>query len=65
MKEIGVGLWCWSLPHPQWAPEDFEDGVNFVELASLSAPEHVAEGAARALGLRPGGLSPTCTISSA
>ena len=37
--------------------EDFEDGVNFVELASLSAPEHVAEGAARALGLRPGGLS--------
>jgi predicted ATPase/DNA-binding CsgD family transcriptional regulator len=39
--------------------EDFEDGVCFVELAPLSVPELVAEGAARALGLRPAGLSPT------
>ncbi len=39
--------------------EDFKDGVGFVELASLSAPELVAEGAARALGVRWGGtLSP-------
>ena len=29
MKEIGVGLWCWSLPHPQWAPEDLEDGAGW------------------------------------
>ena len=39
--------------------EDFEDGVCFVELAHLSIPGLVAEGAARALGLRPAGLSPT------
>src|SRR5215210_8453016 len=39
--------------------EDFEAGVCFVELAPLSAPELVAEGAARALGLRLAGLSPT------
>jgi glyoxylase-like metal-dependent hydrolase (beta-lactamase superfamily II) len=29
VKEIGVGLWCWSLPHPQWAPEDLEDGAGW------------------------------------
>jgi hypothetical protein len=39
--------------------EDFEDGVGFVELASLSAPELVAEGVARGLGVRPAWLSPT------
>lgn len=39
--------------------EHFEDGVGFVELAPLSAPELVAEAAARALGVRWGGaLSP-------
>jgi hypothetical protein len=38
--------------------EDFEDGVVFVELAALSDPGLVAEGTARAFGLRPGGLSP-------
>jgi predicted ATPase/DNA-binding CsgD family transcriptional regulator len=38
--------------------EDFEDGVGFVELASLAAPELVAEGAARALGVRPAGRTP-------
>lgn len=39
--------------------EEFEDGVGFVELAHLSAAEPVAEGVARALGVRWGaGLSP-------
>jgi predicted ATPase/DNA-binding CsgD family transcriptional regulator len=39
--------------------EDFEDGVGLVELAPLSSPELVAEGAARALKVRWGaGLSP-------
>ena len=38
--------------------EDFEDGVVFVELAALSDTGLVAEGTARAFGLRPGGLSP-------
>jgi len=39
--------------------EEFEDGVGFVELAHLSATEPVAEGVARALGVRWGaGLSP-------
>jgi hypothetical protein len=38
--------------------EDFEGGAGFIELASLTDPELVAEGAARAFGLRPVGLSP-------
>jgi predicted ATPase len=39
--------------------EDFEDDIGFVELAPLSAPELVAEAAARALNVRWGaGLSP-------
>jgi len=39
--------------------EEFESGVGFVELASLSATELVAEGVARALGVHWGaGLSP-------
>ena len=37
MKEIGAGLWCWSLPHPEWAPDDLEDGAGWEQVVSSYA----------------------------
>lgn len=55
----GCGKTRLALQTAAHLAEDFEDGVGFVELASHSAPEFVAEAAARALGVRWGaGLSP-------
>ena len=55
----GTGKTRLALQTAAHLAEDFENGVGFVELAPLSGPELVAEGAARALDLRWGaGLSP-------
>jgi predicted ATPase/DNA-binding CsgD family transcriptional regulator len=54
----GCGKTRLALQTAAHLAESFEDGVGYVELAALSSPELVAEGAARALGLRPAGLSP-------
>jgi predicted ATPase/DNA-binding CsgD family transcriptional regulator len=54
----GCGKTRLALQTAAHLAEDFEDGVGFVELATISSPELVAEGAARALGLRLAGLSP-------
>ena len=54
----GCGKTRLALQAAAHLAEEFEDGVVFVELATLSNPELVAEGAARALGLRLAGVSP-------
>jgi predicted ATPase/DNA-binding CsgD family transcriptional regulator len=54
----GCGKTRLALQTAAHVAEDFDDGVCFVELATLSSPELVAEGAARALGLRLAGVSP-------
>ncbi|HEX5850107.1 MAG TPA: tetratricopeptide repeat protein [Rubrobacter sp.] len=54
----GCGKTRLALQAAAHLAEDFEDGVVFVELATLSNPELVAEGVARALGLRMAGASP-------
>ena len=37
MKEIGDGLWCWSVSHPEWAPEDLEDGAGWERVVTSYA----------------------------
>ncbi len=55
----GTGKTRLALQTAAQLAEEFEHGVGFVELAPLSGPELVAEGAARALDLRWGaGISP-------
>jgi predicted ATPase len=54
----GCGKTRLALQTAAHLAEDFEDGVGFVELASLTAPELAAEGVARALGVSPAGLTP-------
>jgi len=55
----GCGKTRLSLQAADHLAEDFEDGVAFVELASLSKPEVIAESVARAVGARwDAGISP-------
>jgi len=55
----GCGKTRLALQTASHVADRFEDGVGFAELASLSATDPVAEGVARALGVRWGaGLSP-------
>jgi glyoxylase-like metal-dependent hydrolase (beta-lactamase superfamily II) len=37
MEEIGAGLWWWSVPHPDWTPEDLEDGAGWEQIVSSYA----------------------------
>jgi len=37
VKEIGAGLWCWSVAHPEWAPEDLEDGAGWEQVVTSYA----------------------------
>jgi glyoxylase-like metal-dependent hydrolase (beta-lactamase superfamily II) len=37
MEEIGPGLWWWSTAHPEWAPEDLEDGQGWEQVVSSYA----------------------------
>lgn len=37
MEEIGPGLWWWSAAHPEWAPEDLEDGRGWKQVVSSYA----------------------------
>ena len=55
----GCGKTRLALQAATHLAEDFDDGVGFVELASLSRPEVIAESVARAVDVRWGaGLSP-------
>ncbi|HEV3478443.1 MAG TPA: MBL fold metallo-hydrolase [Gaiellaceae bacterium] len=37
MEEIGAGLWWWSVRHPDWTPEDLEDGAGWEQIVSSYA----------------------------
>jgi glyoxylase-like metal-dependent hydrolase (beta-lactamase superfamily II) len=37
MEEIGPGLWWWTTAHPDWTPEDFEDGRGWEQIVSSYA----------------------------
>jgi glyoxylase-like metal-dependent hydrolase (beta-lactamase superfamily II) len=37
VHEIAPGLWWWTAPHPDWTPEDLEDGVGWEEIVSSYA----------------------------
>jgi glyoxylase-like metal-dependent hydrolase (beta-lactamase superfamily II) len=37
VEEIGPGLWWWSSAHPEWAPEDLEDGQGWEQVVSSYA----------------------------
>jgi glyoxylase-like metal-dependent hydrolase (beta-lactamase superfamily II) len=37
MKEIGPGLWWWSMAHPEWTPEDLEEGEGWEQVVSSYA----------------------------
>jgi glyoxylase-like metal-dependent hydrolase (beta-lactamase superfamily II) len=37
MEEIGPGLWWWTAPHPDWTPEDLEDGAGWEQVVSSYA----------------------------
>ena len=37
MEELGIGLWSWSLPHPEWAPDDLEGGAGWERIVSSYA----------------------------
>lgn len=37
MQELTPDLWWWSLPHPEWAPEDLEDGAGWEQIVSSYA----------------------------
>jgi glyoxylase-like metal-dependent hydrolase (beta-lactamase superfamily II) len=36
-QEIAPRLWWWSTPHPDWAPEDLEDGKGWEQVVSSYA----------------------------
>jgi glyoxylase-like metal-dependent hydrolase (beta-lactamase superfamily II) len=37
VQEIAPGLWWWTAPHPDWTPEDLEDGVGWERIVSSYA----------------------------
>ena len=37
MQELADDLWWWSLPHPEWAPEDLEGGAGWEQVVSSYA----------------------------
>ena len=37
MEEIAPGLWWWTGPHPDWSPEDLEDGKGWEQIVSSYA----------------------------
>lgn len=37
MEELGPGLWWWTAPHPDWAPEDLEGGKGWEQVVSSYA----------------------------
>jgi glyoxylase-like metal-dependent hydrolase (beta-lactamase superfamily II) len=37
MEEVAPGLYCWSAPHPDWKPEDLEDGAGWEQVVSSYA----------------------------
>jgi glyoxylase-like metal-dependent hydrolase (beta-lactamase superfamily II) len=37
VQEIAPGLWWWTAPHPDWTPEDLEDGEGWEEIVSSYA----------------------------
>lgn len=43
MQELASGLWWWSEPHPEWKPEDLEDGQGWEETVSSYALASDAE----------------------
>jgi glyoxylase-like metal-dependent hydrolase (beta-lactamase superfamily II) len=37
VEELGPGLWWWTAPHPDWAPEDLEGGKGWEQVVSSYA----------------------------
>jgi glyoxylase-like metal-dependent hydrolase (beta-lactamase superfamily II) len=37
LKEIASRLWWWTAPHPDWSPEDLEDGKGWEQTVSSYA----------------------------
>jgi glyoxylase-like metal-dependent hydrolase (beta-lactamase superfamily II) len=37
VQEIAPGLWWWTAPHPDWAPEDLEGGEGWEQIVSSYA----------------------------